>query len=66
MLFQYVFKGFYIGFVHPKRIEGVFFNVFIERSFSVEFQILEHIYFIDDLPELVLYIGSSKDPGGML
>ena len=38
----------------------------IERSFSVEFQILEHIYFIDDLPELVLYIGSFKDPGGIL
>ena len=38
----------------------------IERSFSVEFQILEQIYFIDYLPELVLYIGSIKDPGGIL
>ena len=38
----------------------------IERSFSVEFQILKQIYSIDDLPELVLYIGSFKDPGGIL
>ena len=38
----------------------------IERSFSVEFQTLEQIYLIDDLPELVLYNGSVKDPGGIL
>ena len=41
---------------------NVYFSMFfIERSFSVEFQILEHINFIDDLPELVLYIGSAKE-----
>ena len=34
----------------------------IERSFSVEFQILEQIYFVDDPPELVLYIGTIEDP----
>ena len=38
----------------------------IERSFSVEFQTLEQIYFIDDLPELVLYNGNVKDLGGIL
>ena len=38
----------------------------IERSFSVEFQTLEQIYLIYYLPELVLYDGSVKDPGGIL
>ena len=38
----------------------------IERSFSVEFQTLEQIYLIDDLPELVLYSCSVKDPEGIL
>ena len=36
-----------------------------ERSFSVECQILKQIYFIDDIPKSVLYIGSIKEPGGM-
>ena len=33
----------------------------IQSSFGVKFQILKKIYFIDDLPELVLYIGSMED-----
>ena len=45
----------------------VYFTRYVfEISFSVEFQILEQIYFTDDLPELVLYIGNIKDPGGIL
>ena len=34
-----------------------------ERSFSIKFQVSKKIYFIHDLPELVLYNGSFKDPG---
>ena len=35
---------------------------FIDRSFNVEFQIVEHMNLIEDLPDSVLYIGSSSDP----
>ena len=35
----------------------------IDKSFRVEFQVIP---LIDDFPELVLYVGSSSDPAGIL
>ena len=39
---------------------------FMEISFSIVFQVLEHINLIDDLPDSVLYAGSFRDPVGRL
>ena len=38
----------------------------IDKSLNVEFQALAQMYLVDDFPELVLYVGSSKDPAGIL
>ena len=45
----------------------LYFSMFlIDKSFRVEFQALAQIYLVDDFQELVLYVGSSRDPAGIL
>ena len=38
---------------------------FIDKSFREEFQVLTQMYLIDDFPEFVLYVASSRDPAGI-
>ena len=66
MLFQCAFRGFILVLFIQNGSKVYFLMLVIKRYFSVQFQILEQIYFIDDLPELFLYIGSIKNSGGIL
>ena len=64
MLFQYVSKALHICVANP---EGIFRSMyFIDKYFRVQFQVLAQMYLIEDFPELVLYVGSFRDPAGIL
>ena len=54
MLFQYVFKSVDIGFDHRKGILVIFLIYAVERPFKVEYQVIEQMYFIDDILASVL------------
>ena len=63
----------YIGLVRvlslvidPKGSSLYIVMFFMKRSFSIAFQVLEHMNLIDDLPDSVLYVGSFRDTLGRL